>query len=74
MAGPRPDVFAAWRVYVSSNDRTPNARWCQHGVGLERLRQVSMKHGGRSAEARQAARERGRARQVIAALEELLRR
>jgi hypothetical protein len=42
-------------------------------VGLERLRQVPFKHGRRGAEARQAARDRGQARQVLAVLEELMR-
>ena len=43
-------------------------------AGLERCRQVPMKHGRRGAEARLAARERGQARQVLAVLEDLMRR
>ena len=44
--------------------------------GMARLKQASLKHGGRGAEARQAARERGEARgeKVLAALNGLLRR
>ncbi|HEY0418116.1 MAG TPA: HGGxSTG domain-containing protein [Acetobacteraceae bacterium] len=42
-------------------------------AGLERCRQARLKHGGRGAEARQAARERGEARKVLAALNGLLR-
>jgi hypothetical protein len=42
-------------------------------AGLERCQRARLKHGGRSAEARQAARERGQARQVLAVLEELMR-
>lgn len=41
--------------------------------GMERLRQAPMKHGRRSAEARQAARERGAARREMARLDALLR-
>jgi hypothetical protein len=42
-------------------------------AGLERLRQAPMKHGGRCAEVRQAARERGQARREMAMLRDLLR-
>ena len=41
--------------------------------GMARLRQAPLKHGGRSAEARQAARDRGEARKVLTALNGLLR-
>ena len=41
--------------------------------GRERCRAAPLKHGGRSAEARQAARDRGGARKVLAALNALLR-
>ena len=41
--------------------------------GRERCRAATLKHGGRSAEARQAARDRSEARKVLAALKELLR-
>jgi hypothetical protein len=50
---------------ASAGPRTP--------AGLERCQQASLKHGGRSAEARQAARDRGEARKVLAALNGLLR-
>ena len=59
-----------------------NGRCHKHGgastgartaAGLERLRQVPLKHGRRAAEARQAARERGAARREIATLNTLLR-
>ena len=42
-------------------------------AGLERCRQAPLKHGGRGAEARQAARDRSEARKVLAALNGLLR-
>jgi hypothetical protein len=60
----------------------PNGRCHKHGgaskgprtaAGLERCRTAPLKHGGRSAEARQAARDRSEARKVLAALEDLLR-
>ena len=41
--------------------------------GMARLRHAPLKHGGRGAEARQAARDRGEARKVLAALNGLLR-
>ena len=41
--------------------------------GLKRCRQAPLKHGGRSAEARQATRDRGEARKALAALNDLLR-
>ena len=41
--------------------------------GIARLRQAPLKHGGRSAKARQAARDRSEARKVLAALNDLLR-
>ena len=40
---------------------------------MARLRQAPLKHGGRSAEARQAARDRGEARRALAAINALLR-
>jgi hypothetical protein len=42
-------------------------------AGRERCRAAPWKHGGRSAEGRQAARDRGEARKVLAALDDLLR-
>jgi hypothetical protein len=41
-------------------------------AGLERCRRAPLKHGLRGAEARQAARERGQARKVLAVLNGLL--
>jgi hypothetical protein len=60
----------------------PNGRCHKHGgastgprtaEGRERCRAAALKHGGRGAEARQAARDRGEARKVLAALNGLLR-
>jgi hypothetical protein len=59
-----------------------NGRCHKHGgastgprtaAGRERCRSAPLKHGGRSAEARQAARDRGEARKALAALNALLR-
>ena len=61
---------------------TPNGRCHKHGgastgprtaEGRERCRLAPLKHGGRSAEARQAARDRSEARKVLTALNGLLR-
>ncbi len=41
--------------------------------GRERCRAAPLKHGGRSAEARQAARARSEARKLLAGLKNLLR-
>ena len=60
----------------------PNGRCHKHGgastgprtaEGRERCRAAALKHGGRSAEARRAARDRGEARKVLTALNGLLR-
>ena len=60
----------------------PNGRCRMHGgastgprtaAGLERCREAPLKHGGRGAEARQAAHERREARKALAALNGLLR-
>jgi hypothetical protein len=42
-------------------------------AGLQRSREARLKHGGRCAEVRQAARERGAARREMATLSALLR-